>query len=132
MYIKQIRYGDQISVHYEIEENCLQLLVPKLILQPFVENAFFHAFPGYPSGNIHIFIRRQEDLVIIEVIDDGVGMSAIEDQVNERKQQHLSGIGINNVHGRIQLLFGAPYGVRIESELGYGTVIRIMLPIMEK
>lgn len=132
VYIKQIRYGDQIGVHYEVEENCLQLLVPKLIIQPFVENAFFHAFPGYPSGNIHIFIRRQVEFLIIEVIDDGVGMSAIEDQVNERKQQHLSGIGINNVHSRIQLLFGSPYGVRIESEPGYGTAIRITLPILEK
>ena len=132
VYINQIRYGDQIGVHYEIEESCSELLIPKLIIQPFLENAFFHAFPGNPSGNIHIFIRRQEEVLIIEVIDNGVGMAAIEDQVNECKQQHLSGIGINNVHSRIQLLFGSPYGVRIESEQGYGTAIRITLPILEK
>ncbi len=130
--IKQIRYGEQIAVHYEIEESCSELLVPKLIIQPFVENAFFHAFPGCPSGNIQVFIRRQDEFLIIEIIDDGIGMSAVEDQINEQKRQHLSGIGINNVHSRIQLLFGSPYGVRIESEPGYGTVVRITLPILEK
>nr|WP_281069383.1 sensor histidine kinase [Paenibacillus shirakamiensis] len=132
VYIKQIRYGNQIGVHYEIEPRCMHALVPKLILQPFVENAFFHAFPGYPSGNIHIFVRRQEDTLIMEVIDDGIGMSSIADQVNEDRQQHLSGIGINNVDSRIQLLFGSSYGVRIESEPGFGTAIRITLPFMEE
>ncbi|WP_054955500.1 sensor histidine kinase [Paenibacillus dakarensis] len=133
VYIKQIRYGNEIRVHYEIEENCLPLLVPKLILQPFVENSFFHAFAGKSSGNIHIFIRRQEDLLIIEIIDDGVGMAAVEDQMREQKKRHhLSGIGISNVHSRIQLLFGSSYGVQIESEPGYGTSVRISLPLLER
>lgn len=132
VFIKQIRYGDQIQVHYEVEQDCLPLMVPKLILQPFVENSFFHAFAGKPGGNIHIFIRKLDDILIIEVIDDGVGMSAVEEQVNEHKRQHLSGIGINNVHNRIQLLFGSSYGVRIESEPGYGTSIRITLPLMDR
>lgn len=131
VFINQIRYGDQIEVHYEIMEDCLQLMVPKLIIQPFVENAFFHAFPGSVNGNIHIFIRRQEENILIEVMDNGVGMSSNMDEVNERKRHHLSGIGIQNVHGRIQLLFGSQYGVQIESEEGYGTAIKITLPIMQ-
>lgn len=131
VFINQIRYGDQIEVHYEIMEDCLQLMVPKLIIQPFVENAFFHAFPGSVNGNIHIFIRRQEENIIIEVMDNGVGMSSNMDEVNERKRHHLSGIGIQNVHGRIQLLFGSQYGVQIESEEGYGTSIKITLPVMQ-
>lgn len=132
VFIKQIRYGDQIQVHYEVEQDCLPLMVPKLILQPFVENSFFHAFAGKPGGKIHIFIRKLDDILIIEVIDDGVGMSAVEEQVNEHKRQHLSGIGINNVHNRIQLLFGSSYGVQIESEQGYGTSIRITLPLIDR
>lgn len=131
VFINQIRYGEQIGVHYEIAEDCLQLMVPKLIIQPFVENAFFHAFPGNNSGNIHLFVRRQEDDLIIEIMDDGIGMSSAWDQVNERKKHRLSGIGINNVHSRIQLLFGSQYGVQMESEEGYGTAIKITLPAVE-
>ncbi|ANY74978.1 hypothetical protein BBD41_21765 [Paenibacillus ihbetae] len=132
VFINRIRYGEQIGVHYEIAEDCRQLLVPKLIIQPFVENAFFHAYPGYVSGNIHIFIHRFEEHLIIEIMDDGVGMKYAEDQVNEKKRHHLSGIGISNVHGRIQLLFGPQYGVHIQSEEGYGTAVKITLPASRK
>lgn len=129
VFINQIRYGEQIGVHYEIADDCLQLLVPKLIIQPFVENSFFHAFPGYVSGNIHIFIHKFEENLVIEIMDDGIGMNCTLDQANEKKRHHLSGIGINNVHGRIQLLFGSRYGVQIQSEEGYGTAIKITLPV---
>jgi len=132
VFINRIRYGEQIGVHYEIAEDCRQLLVPKLIIQPFVENAFFHAYPGYVSGNIHIFIHRFEEHLIVEIMDDGVGMKYAEDQVNEKKRHHLSGIGISNVHGRIQLLFGPQYGVHIQSEEGYGTAVKITLPASQK
>lgn len=132
VFINRIRYGEQIGVHYEIAEDCMPLLVPKLIIQPFVENAFFHAYPGNVSGNIHIFIHRFEENLIIEIMDDGVGMKYAEDQVNEKKRHHLSGIGISNVHGRIQLLFGPPYGVHIQSEEGYGTAVKITLPVHPK
>src|SRR5690606_35410022 len=81
VFINRIRYGEQIGVHYAIAEDCSQLLVPKLIIQPFVENAFFHAFPGTASGNIHIFIRRLEERLMIEIMDDGVGMSSTVEQI---------------------------------------------------
>ncbi|MNP61620.1 Histidine kinase-, DNA gyrase B-, and HSP90-like ATPase [compost metagenome] len=68
---------------------------------------------------------------MIEIMDDGVGMSSTVEQINEKKKHHLSGIGVNNVHARIQLLFGADYGVQIESEAGYGTAIKITLPVTQ-
>lgn len=132
VFINQIRYGEKFGVHYEIADDCMDLLVPKLILQPFVENAFFHAFPGYTSGNIHIFARKLGEELVIEVMDDGIGMSNVSEKINEGKKQHLSGIGINNVNSRIQLLYGPKYGVQMESETGYGTVIQITLPHMEQ
>ncbi|OMD36104.1 hypothetical protein BSK52_25495 [Paenibacillus odorifer] len=128
VFINQIRYGDQIGVHFEISEDSTELLVPKLIIQPFVENAFFHAFPGYVSGNIQIFISQRDEHLIIEIMDDGIGMPNALEQVNVSKKHHLSGIGIQNVHDRIQLLFGSPYGIHIESEPGYGTAIKIIIP----
>ncbi|RUS46104.1 sensor histidine kinase [Cohnella sp. AR92] len=131
VFINQIRYGERIDVHYEVADDCRNLYVPKLILQPFVENAFFHAFPGHQNGNIHLFARRQGDRLVLEVMDDGIGMSAEASQANARKRHHLSGIGIDNVHSRLQLLYGPGYGVRIESEPGYGTAVKITLPISE-
>lgn len=127
VYINQIRYGDQINVHFEVREDCLSLYIPKLIIQPFVENAFFHAFPSMRKGNIHIFVRQQGDRLLIEVLDDGVGR--VEDS-KKLKKRHVSGIGIENVHNRIVLLYGNKYGVEIDSESGYGTAVKISLPII--
>lgn len=129
VYINQIRYGEGIKVHYEIAEDCMGLLVPKLIVQPFVENAFFHAFPGSGSGNIHIFARRLDERLMLEIMDDGIGMSGTAEEEKKTRKHRLSGIGINNVHDRIRLLFGSSYGADIESEEGYGTAIRITLPL---
>lgn len=131
VFINQIRYGNQIKVHYEIGESCEDLLIPKLIIQPFVENSFFHAFPGSVSGNIHIFITQYNEKLLIEIMDDGIGMSPNQQSTKEKKKYHLSGIGIQNVHGRVQLLYGQNYGVQIESEEGYGTAVKILLPIIQ-
>lgn len=127
VYINQIRYGDQINVHFDVREDCLALYVPKLIIQPFVENAFFHAFPSMRKGNIHIFVRQQEDRLLIEVLDDGVGRGESSEKLKKRL---VSGIGIENVHNRIVLLYGNKYGVEIDSESGYGTAVKISLPII--
>jgi two-component system sensor histidine kinase YesM len=131
VFINQIRYGNQIKVHYEIGEGCEDLLIPKLIIQPFVENAFFHAFPGSIGGHIHIFITQLNEKLLIEIMDDGIGMSPNQQSSKEKKKYHLSGIGIQNVHGRVQLLYGQDYGVQIESEEGYGTAVKILLPIIK-
>ncbi|OAB26538.1 hypothetical protein PMSD_25485 [Paenibacillus macquariensis subsp. defensor] len=127
VYINQVRYGEHFKVHYQISDDCLQLSVPKLIVQPFVENSFFHAFAGLASGNINIFVIKQDHLLIIEIMDDGIGM-IVSDNLDTPKRHHLSGIGIRNVDDRIRLLFGGDYGVTIQSELGYGTAVKIILP----
>ncbi len=103
IYINQVRYGNGIKVDYQIARDCYDLMMPKLIIQPFIENAFFHGFVGTDVGNITVFINSDEELLMIEVIDNGVGMANSETTINEKKY-HFSGIGINNVHERIQLL----------------------------
>lgn len=127
VYINQIRYGEQIQVHFDVQPDCLELLVPKLIIQPFVENAFFHAFPGVAKGNIYVFVRQQEDRLLIEVLDDGVGSQAAAEKQIKRP---VSGIGIENVHHRIVLLHGPKYGVTMNSS-EYGTAVKISLPILQ-
>lgn len=130
IYINQVRYGNGIKVDYQIAQDCYDLMIPKLIIQPFIENAFFHGFVGTDVGNITVFISSDEELLMIEVIDNGGGMSNSETTISEKKY-HFSGIGINNVHERIQLLYGEKYGIEVYSEIGEGTSIIIKLPKIE-
>lgn len=130
--INNTRYGDKIDVQYFIMPNCYDYLVPKLILQPFIENSFFHGFPSGEEGRIEIFIKEENDNVNIRIIDNGVGIEQekLEDMqmIEKSSSKGLSGIGINNVNDRIKLIYGNDYGIEIKSKLGKGTEIVISLP----
>lgn len=130
--INQKRYGDRITVSYFVAPDCLEYLVPKLILQPFVENSFFHGFNRKVEGAIHVLIWKDGEQLVCEVADNGDGMEVLPEGKlpnPKRKQQHFSGIGVKNVHERIQLLYGDHYGVSISSEPTKGTKVRISLPV---
>lgn len=133
-FINQARYGEQIRVNYYITPACLSYQLPKLIIQPFIENAFFHAFNKKTSGFIHIMIGQERDSLICEIVDNGDGMETnLEKQMPsyKSKRQLFSGIGVKNVNERIKLLYGETYGVEITSTLGEGTKVRIRLPSIE-
>ncbi len=123
--ILQIRFGSHISVHYNIDPRTEQCICPKLILQPFVENAFFHAFTEAQSGSIDIFSRFFQDHLIFEIIDNGKGMDL---NRTLKKGSTFSGVGIRNVDERITLLYGRQYGVHIESMPESGTIVTIEIP----
>lgn len=109
--------------------NCM---IPKMLLQPFIENAFFHAFPSGRKGNIKVCIRKMERNMNIEIVDDGIGMKksrVLSLSSGHDKSEHFSGIGINNVDDRLKLLYGADYGLNILSEEKEGTTVIIRLPI---
>lgn len=132
VFINQKRYGNRIKVDYFVDPNCMEYSIPKLILQPFVENSFFHGFNHKPEGSIHILIWQEGSSLICEVVDNGDGMEVgTEGKLpdTKRKQQLFSGIGVRNVHERIQLIYGELYGVAISSVVGEGTKIRITIPI---
>lgn len=129
--INQKRYGDRIKVNYFVSLGCEELQIPKLILQPFMENSFFHAFIRKQEGNINVLVWQEGTTLICEVVDNGDGMEVSEGHSlpsTRRKQQLFSGIGVRNVHERIQLLYGEEYGVTISSTIGEGTKVRITLP----
>lgn len=136
VFINQVRYGDHVKVEYFVAPDCTQCMIPKLILQPFVENAFFHAFPENREGYIHVFMKRDRDYLKINIKDNGIGING--DRIralreNEEKQKEFfSGIGMNNVDSRIKLMYGWDYGINIESEEGKGTVITILFPYIEE
>lgn len=138
MYINEIRYGEKIKTEFFISINEPdQLMISKMILQPFIENAFFHGFPEGQNGEIFVCVREKAEKLIVEIIDNGVGMD--ERQVNElengkssRKSEHFTGIGINNIRDRLKLIYENQYELKIKSSLGEGTTVTVVLPIQHK
>lgn len=130
--INQTRYGNRVGVEFYVAESCKSYKLPKLILQPFVENAFFHAFPEGMSGEISVFIREEKHYLRFEIVDNGVGMDteklhALQNKT-DKKSEHFTGIGINNVDDRIKLIYGMDYGINITSEKEQGTTVTVLLP----
>lgn len=132
--INQVQYGDHVKVEYYIPAQCMELKLPKLILQPFVENAFFHGFPEGRTGCIQIFARLEERYLRFDDIEDnGVGMNAetlmLLKQKEKIKGEHFTGIGVNNVDDRIKMIYGMDYGINIVSKEESGTTVTIKIPI---
>jgi len=133
--IQHVRYKDILSYELDIDPALSKAIIPKLSLQPLVENALYHGIKLRRSmGLIRIKGWRERDCVILQVIDNGVGMSkerllelnrAIEDS------RHL-GFGFSAVNQRLQLQFGKEYGLHIESEQGAGSTVTIRIPYLEK
>lgn len=130
--IQKMRYGENLSVVQQIPEALLSMHVPKLILQPIVENAIVHGIAEKEEGGtVRITAQQSPDGVLIIVEDTGVGMS--EKQCREllggvtKTKQKKAHIGIENVQKRLQLHYGAQYSLKIESRLGEWT--RVSLPL---
>ncbi|WP_411736336.1 sensor histidine kinase [Paenibacillus sp. M2] len=131
--IQNVRYYDCIQMRYEIEDRLLNYRMPKMILQPIVENAIFHGLAELEEdGIITIRIQSQLDEVVIEVCDNGVGMDhhTMQNLMEEKSGEGTgtNGIGLHNVQRRIQLHFGKSYGIQVESKIGEGTIFSILLP----
>lgn len=131
--INQIRYGNQVNVEFYVTPDCEKQKVPKLILQPFVENAFFHAFPQGEKGTISIFVRQSNSLLKVEIEDNGIGMNSetLRDLLDKKNvyREHFTGIGVNNVDDRMKLIYGENYGILVESQERQGTRITVCFPL---
>lgn len=134
--IMKYRYGGTISIETKIDnEELLNCGILRFTLQPIVENAIFHGIePKGSAGTIvvHIFKKDCSDLQI-DITDDGVGMDEkmaefLLSEKSGNKTSFFKKIGIANVHNRIQLEFGAKYGLSIKSEMGSFTTVTILLP----
>ena len=122
--IEVIRFGPQLNIEKQISPDTLDVIVPSMILQPLVENSIKHGFSRKVGGG-RIIIRsaRQNAHAIIEVEDDGLGMT--EDRLGTAL---TDGIGLSNVNERLSVIYGAAYSVRITSAPNLGTIIRLEIP----
>ncbi|PXX53703.1 histidine kinase/DNA gyrase B/HSP90-like ATPase [Hungatella effluvii] len=147
--IQSYRFDDKFS--FEIlaapeDREAYSCLIPKLSLQPIVENAIFHGLETKPDkGKVTIRVEMTEKNVIIIVSDDGVGIGREElermrdslknskketDKERKTSGERGNGIALTNVSQRIKLIFGDDYGLNLYSTKGIGTDVEIILPIM--
>ncbi|CAH0346477.1 sensor histidine kinase [Bacillus sp. CECT 9360] len=138
-YIQQTRFGDRITFHKYVEEECLDIEIPSLTLQPLVENSFIHGVEGkVEGGEISLHIYQEGPNTIVEIRDNGTGMP--QEQINslttlsndEEEQPHVghsTGLGLKNVIRRLQLFYQSEHVIEICSEPGQGTSIKLILPI---
>ena len=129
--IQQIRYSDILRYRIDIPEELLDCRVPKLILQPLVENALYHGIKNRRGmGTITVTGESDGGDLLLRVADNGAGMDA--EQVKGLQagiyEDRHTGLGLVNVHKRIRLYCGEPYGLFFESEVGKGSVVTIRLP----
>lgn len=132
-----IRYKNSFTIVWDIDETLLDCRIPKIMLQPLVENAIYHGIkPKGGQGEIRIAVHRQEDgSLLFEVADDGVGIDT--ERVRELNAAMTGGfsepgdhIGMKNVNQRIKLTFGEAYGLTIASNPGQGTSARFTIPMV--
>lgn len=140
MQILKTRFGSRIDFYTNIDEAALGIMIPRIIIQPIVENAFIHGLQHLErNGEIHLNVRLLSDYIHIEVIDNGTGMDVsyidsilgIDDE-KEIKKRHATGIGISNVVQRLQNLFNIKdlkELIGIESEIGKGTKVVLRIPL---
>lgn len=127
--IQTVRFGSRLQCDIRVEDGLMDTEIPKLTLQPLVENAIKHGLEQV-VGTFHIRIRgrREDDAVVITVADDGPGMDG------EAVQRALSGegrtgkIGLRNIHHRLQSRYGEAYGLTVRAQPGEGTAITLRLP----
>ena len=134
MKIQDYRFGDRIHSEIMVDDDVdmTQEVMP-LIIQPFVENAFIHGLENKPKdGRLEVKVSQDEKDIIIEVIDNGIGMNYY--QLGELRhsltQTDGSGghIGISNVNQRLIMQYGKEYAVKVDSRLNEGTVVTIRIP----
>lgn len=131
--LQKERYGEKL--HYEIElesQDLLRYCLPKLTIQPLVENSVVHGLENKRGGgSVRISIWEEEDEIDIRVWDDGVGFDTtnlFQTDVDEVDNQH-NHVALPNVQRRIQLLYGQAYGISVTSTPGNGTTALVNLPL---
>lgn len=134
MEIQKARFTDRLYFNSDIDESCLYVKIPGLTLQPIIENAVIHAIePEEDGGTIWFRIKQDGPWIIIEIEDNGKGMSQekIEALLQGHivpKEGHSTGIGFQNVVKRLYLFYGIEDLVSIESNEGQGTKVVIQIP----
>lgn len=135
VFLQRERFNDSFDCVYDVAENCLDYPIYKMLLQPLIENSILHAFRETKEGGIitvKAFIREDQKLQI-SIKDNGSGMSCeqlenLKKNILEKKALDSRSIGISNVVNRLKIYYHDEAEIRVESELGYGTELVLVIP----
>lgn len=133
--IQHVRYKDILSYEVDIAPELSKAIIPKLTLQPLVENALYHGIKlKRAKGLIRIKGWRDGECVMLEVSDNGIGMTKerLEELQNSIDNSEKIGFGFSAVNQRLQLQFGKEYGMKVASTEGEGTTVTIRILYREK
>lgn len=134
--IQNMRFHDGINFISDIPDELMDYQIPKLTLQPVIENAILHGILGKPekAGTIVLTGWIEENDILLLISDDGIGISPdiLPSLTSQNPKQNLNSTGTNiaiyNIHRRLQILYGETYGLSYSSELGKGTEVQIRIP----
>ena len=135
--IQEVRYQDILEYNIDVDEAVNEYIIPKITLQPLVENALYHGIKNKRGrGLISVtgIIAPEDDCIYIRVEDNGIGITperlkVINDKIGNVVQDENEVYGLYNVNERIRLTFGREYGIKVESEYGEGTSVTVKLPL---
>lgn len=138
--IQNYRYGGIVEVSYSIPDTTLpDYVIPKLTLQPIVENAIFHGIEAKgENGLITVSLHQEGSDLYIDITDNGVGMSkelitqVLSGAIHDAKSDFFRKVGIHNVDLRLKYTFGSNYGLRIDSKEGEYTTMTVVLPLRKE
>ena len=127
MEIQKRRYRGRICYEAEVDEDILDCLIPKITLQPFLENAIIHGINEKSDGRGVVILNgwMEDGRITLSVTDDGEGMT----EDDKRKSHEGSHYGLKNIEHRLELFFGEKIPVQIESSPGIGTCVIIIIPV---
>lgn len=137
VFVMNVRMRDEVKYNFHIEEAVLQDSIPRISIQPLVENALKHGLKNkHGKKTVEVRAEDKDKILQICVIDNGVGMDSGE--INRKLKENDRGIvesgdsiGIFNINARLKLLYGEEYGVYVESAIGEGTCVTIRIPRMK-
>lgn len=134
IYVMNVRMQDEVTYIFDIEDDILNDSIPRISIQPLVENALNHGLRNsHNKKAVTIRAKKQDMNLQIIVEDNGVGMTRdqIDQLLNLKDQNTLdkaTSIGLRNIDSRMKMLYGDEYGVTIESEIGIGTKVFLSIP----
>ena len=128
--LQELRYGDIFHDIYDIDEKVKNVRIPRLILQPIVENALYHGIiPKGEEGDIYINAKQKEDKLVITVKDTGIGAS--EERISEVLSKKSQSFGLKSTLDRISKYYSNKVSYKISSEVGYYFEVEIYIPLEE-
>jgi LytS/YehU family sensor histidine kinase len=125
--IEQVRFGDRLTVAFEMEPTTFSARVPHLILQPVVENAIQHAIaPRATRGRIDIAAEQRNGLLRVEIRDNGPGIDS------KQSGAELRGVGLNNVQARLEQIYGANFRFELKNGTDGGLTVMMEIPFQSE